>query len=137
MDGKARRASFREKANQTPYNSAIKSDKAQFLVPFFPAVSPPMTEPKNEPVRIVLPAQTPIAPVRLVSPKITPLPAASELQTPPINETARFSSVPPVPVRPTSSPLVGFDAIPPAFRWLLFGFASVNFLIQIWIYVVS
>jgi hypothetical protein len=152
-----------------------------------------MTEPKNEPVRIalparpdkvspsgngaehpavriVLPALTPVAPVRLVPPKITPsvapdsatkpgtairgLPAASEprfadpSQSRPKNETARVSTLtpspvppaeagPPVPVVVTASPLDGFDAIPVPFRWVLFGIASANFLIQIWIYVVS
>ena len=109
-----------------------------------------MTEPKNEPVRIVLPARTPMAPVRLVPPKITPLPAASESQSAgpaqdrPKNETARITILMP-PIRPaeeagpvaTSRPRDGFDAIPLTFRWVLFGFASVNFLIQIWIYVVS
>ena len=125
-----------------------------------------MTEPKNEPVRIALPARpdkappsgngaahsavrivlptrTPVAPMRRAPPKIAPLQAAPELRpagpahSTPKNETARFSSVPPVPVAVTSAPVDGFDAIPPTFRWALFGVASVNFLIQIWIYVVS
>ena len=112
-----------------------------------------MTEPKNEPVRIVLPARTSIPPVCLVPPKITPLPAASEFrsagpaQDRPKNETARISTLmspihaidglPPALGITTSSALGGLDAIPPAFRWILFGSASVNFLIQIWIYVVS
>jgi hypothetical protein len=107
-----------------------------------------MTEPKTEPVRVAFPARTPAAPVRLVPPKITPS-AAEDCATKPKNETARISALTPplsfrvaegaqpVPVLVTSSPADAFDAIPPSFRWGLFGFASLNFLIQIWIYVVS
>src|SRR5687767_644370 len=126
-----------------------------------------MTEPKNEPVRIALPSQpekaspsgngaehplvrivlptrTPVAPVRRAPPKITVPPHST-----PKNETARISELAPPPALPiakgaqplpvvaVSSPLDGFDAIPPIFRWVLFGIASTNFLIQIWIYVVS
>jgi hypothetical protein len=87
--------------------------------------------------------------MRLVPPKIKPLPAASEprsadpAQSRPKNETARISTlppppaVPPVPLEVTASQVDGFDAIPSPFRWVLFGIASANFLIQIWIYVVS
>jgi hypothetical protein len=68
--------------------------------------------------------------------------------TEPKNETARISSlpasparsaegVPAVPLVATARPVDGFDAIPATLGWGLFGIASVNFLIQIWIYVVS
>src|SRR5687767_13177584 len=111
-----------------------------------------MTEPNNEPVlisvppqpeaspsgngverplvRIVLPTRTPVAPVRRAPPKITVPPHST-----PKNETARISELPsplPIPVAKgaqpapgvaASGPLDGFDAIPPSFRWVLFGIA--------------
>ena len=99
-----------------------------------------MTEPKNEPVRIALPPRPDKASLsgnsgehpagRIVLP-------AGQTHSTPKNETVRFSSVPPVPLAVPSSQLDAFDAIPPTFQWALFGIASVNFLIQIWIYVVS
>lgn len=67
---------------------------------------------------------------------------AGSAQAGPKNETARISILP-TPVPPPSigmavaPKLDPFDAIPRFFRWGLFSFASLNFLIQIWIYVVS
>lgn len=127
-----------------------KNEPVRIALPTPDKVSPSGNGAKHPMVRIVLPTRTSAAPVRLVPPKITPVPAAFEPrsadlnQSTPKNETARISTltfppgVPPVPlVVVTASPPDPFDAIPPAFRWVLFGIASVNFLIQIWIYVVS
>jgi hypothetical protein len=69
---------------------------------------------------------------------------AGSAQSGPKNETARINILPtPTPIPPPSISMAvapkldPFDAMPRSFRWGLFSFATVNFLIQIWIYVVS
>jgi hypothetical protein len=121
-----------------------KNEPVRIALPARPdKASPPGNGAEHPAVRIVLPTRTPVAPVRREPPKITPLqPAAPEPQAAvptesgPKNETARISTLTP-PLVVTASRLDPFDAIPPTFRWALFGTASANFLIQIWIYVVS
>ena len=81
---------------------------------------------------------------------LSPFPPASEAgragssQAGPKNETARISILPtPTPLRSPPISMVAtakpdsFDALPRSVRWGLLSFAFVNFLIQIWIYVVS
>lgn len=123
-----------------------KNDPVRVALPPRPDKAPPSGKGAKHPgVRIVLPTQTPAAPVRLVPPRITPLAAVPEsraavpTESRPKNETVRISTLtpPPLAVVVTSSLPDPFDAIRPTLRWALVGTASVNFLIQIWIYVVS
>ena len=147
-----------------PSPSAARDDTVRIVLPSRTPVAPVRRVP---PQITPLPARTPesTAASSLLQPWpkppgpgssahsrtcLSPLPPASEperaglAQAGPKNETARINILPtPTPAR-TSSTSMGapakldpFDAIPRPVRWGLFSFAFVNFLIQIWIYVVS
>jgi len=159
------RIAFPSRPDETPPSpSAPRDDSVRIVLPSrTPAAPVRRVPPRITP----LPAKTPesIAASSLLQPlpkppgpdssaqsraALSPLPPASEAgragsaQAGPKNETARISILPtPTPApAPSFSPgtaarLDPFDTIPRSVRWGLFSFAFVNFLIQIWIYVVS
>jgi len=159
------RIAFPSRPDETPPSpSAAPDDTVRIVLPSRTPAAPVRRVPPKIPP---LPAKTPesIAVSSLLQPlpkppgpdssaqsraALSPRPPASEAgradsaQAGPKNETARISILPtPTPVPPPSISMVAtarldpFDAIPRSVRWGLFSFAFVNFLIQIWIYVVS
>lgn len=159
------RIAFPSRPDKTPPSpSAAKDDPVRIVLPSrTPAAPVRRVPPKITPLLGKTPESIPVPSLLQPLPKppgpdssaqsraaLGALPPASEAgragsaQAGPKNETARISMLPsPTPVPPPSIGLAvapkldPFDAIPRSFRWGLFSFASVNFLIQIWIYVVS